>query len=76
MIPADKVGHFYWGMAMAWAALWSVWAAVLLILLAAACKEAWDHAHPPHKAEMLDFLATAAGGTLAIGLIILHRVFP
>ncbi len=76
MIPADKVNHIYWGATMGYAALWSVWAAVLLIVLAAACKEAWDHAHPPNHADTWDFLATVIGGAVAIGVVLLHRVYP
>ncbi len=76
MIPPDKFGHFGIGAILGLSALWLGWLGLLPVLAFAAGKEAWDHAHPPHKAEMWDFLATMLGGLLAIGLVILHRMHP
>ncbi len=72
-IPPDKYGHFGIGAILGLSALWIGWLALLPLLAVAAGKEAWDHAHPPHRAEVVDFLATAGGGLLSIGLIALHR---
>lgn len=76
MIPADKYGHAGVGAILGLSTLWLGWFGVLPVILFAACKEAWDHSHPPAHAEMADFVATLIGGILSIGLIGLHRAFP
>ncbi len=75
-IPPDKFGHFGIGAVLGLSCLWLGWLGVLPVIVLAAGKEAWDHAHPPHKAEFMDFLATMAGGALTFGLIVLHRIHP
>ncbi len=75
-IPPDKFAHLWIGTVLGLSCLWLGWLGVLPVICFAAGKEAWDHAHPPHKAELMDFLATMAGGAVAMSAILLDRAFP
>jgi len=72
LLQPDKQAHFYWGATMGLAGLWMGWLALVIITGIAAAKEFWDLMHPPHECELWDFLATCAGGCLAIALITIH----
>jgi hypothetical protein len=76
VIPPDKFGHLWIGTVLGLSALWLGWLGVLPVISYAAGKEAWDHAHPPDKADPWDFLATMAGGAIGILAIMAHRMWP
>lgn len=68
----DKQLHFLVGAVIALACGYFIHpiGAVLVAALIGAIKEIYDHYHPNHTVDVLDFLATAAGG-LAGGSVIL-----
>lgn len=75
-VPPDKLGHLWIGTVLGLSGLWLGWLGVLPVICFAAGKEAWDNAHPPHKAELWDFIATVVGGAISILAILAHRMWP
>ncbi len=70
MLQPDKVCHLYWGMGMGLCALYLTWwLALLVVAIAAVLKEGYDFLNPPHQCELMDFIATMIGGSIAIVLI-------
>lgn len=76
MIAPDKYAHLWIGTVLGLSALWLGWLGALPVISIAAGKEAWDHAHPPHKADKWDFFATVVGGAISIAAIMAHRMWP
>lgn len=75
-IRPDLYAHLWIGTVLGLSTLWIGWLGVLPVIAYAAGKEAWDHAHPPNRADKWDFAATMVGGAISIGLISLHAVYP
>jgi len=71
IIPPDKMSHLGVGAILGLSGLWWGLCGLLPVVIFAVGKELWDHAHPPHKAEVWDAIATVAGGLLSVGLILL-----
>ena len=68
----DKLLHFIGGavIALIGAFFSGPLAGLALAVVAGALKEIYDHLHPDgHTVELWDFLATAAGGLLAFGVL-------
>ena len=67
----DKVNHFIAGQAVALVLLFIGWEiSLMVVVLIAVSKEAWD-SQGNGSVEILDALATIAGGVLIVGLYLL-----
>lgn len=76
-IPQDKLIHIWIGSTLAMSGLWLGWYGALPVIAYAVCKEIWDSLFPKaHTAELMDAVATIAGGAIPLCLIMLHRSQP
>lgn len=73
-MPLDKQAHFLAGavIALALGYVLPIFYAMFVAVIVGALKEFYDSFHPAqHTTDMLDFVATVAGGLLGAGFILL-----